>query len=76
MSGYKITIGDWIATQVQDTQIVLQDAFKKALTLEAGLQLAEDVYLGRPPQVKQVSTDAQKQYNHEGCDRCVHQVHI
>ena len=27
----------------------LQDAFKKALTLEAGLQLAKGVYLGRSP---------------------------
>ena len=32
--------------------------FKNALTLEAGLHLAEGVHLGRPLQVMQVSVNA------------------
>ena len=35
----------------------LQDVLDRALTLEAGLQLAVGVHLGRSPQVMQVSTD-------------------
>ena len=32
----------------------LQDAFKRTLTLETGLQLAKGVHLGRSPQMMQV----------------------
>ena len=44
-------IADKIAKQVQYAPRTLQDAFKRALILEAGLQLAEGVHLGRSPQV-------------------------
>ena len=49
-------IADKIAKQVRYAHRTLQDAFKRALTLEAGLQLAEGVHLGKFPQVMQVST--------------------
>ena len=49
-------------------------AFERALTLEAGLQLAEGLHLGRSLQVMQVSTGA---YCHqEGLKGCEHQVNV
>ena len=45
---------------------MLQHAFQKALTLEAGLQLAEGVHLGGSSQVMKVSTDAHEPYTQEG----------
>ena len=51
------SIADKIAKQVWYAQRTLQDAFERALTLEAGLQLAEGVHLQRSFQVMQVSTN-------------------
>ena len=45
------SIADKIAKQVWYVPRTLQDAFERALTLEAGLQLAKGVHLGRSPQV-------------------------
>ena len=42
-------IADKIAKHVQYTPGILQDTFKRALALEAGLQLAKGVHLGRSP---------------------------
>ena len=42
------TIADKIMKQVRDAPRILQDALKKALTLEASIQLTEHVHLGRP----------------------------
>ena len=66
---YKIT------KQMLDAPIRLQEEFTKALILEAGLQLAEGVHLGKP-QVMQVSKDATKQCNTEGTDCRAPQVHV
>ena len=52
----------------------LQDAFRRALSLEAGLQLAEGVHLGRSPQVKQVSTS--ESCHHDSLEGCVHQANV
>ena len=52
----------------------LQDAFKRALTLEAGLQLAEGIHFGRFPQVMQVSNGAS--YHHNSLEGCVHQANV
>ena len=52
----------------------LQDAIKRALTLKAGLQLANGMHLGRSPQVMQVSTGV---YCHQdGLKGCVYQVNV
>ena len=69
-------ITDTIANQVQDAPRILQDVFKKALKLEAGLELAEDIHTVRPDQAMQVSKEVQVQSNHKGLDRCVHHIHI
>ena len=52
------SIADKIAKQVIYALKTLQDIFERAVTLEAGLQLAKGVHLGRSPQVMQVSTSA------------------
>ena len=52
----------------------MQDAFKRALTVEAGLQLAEGVHLGKFPQVMQVSNGPS--YHHNSLEGCVHQANI
>ena len=52
------SIAEKIAKQGQYAPQTLQDAFERALTLEAGLKLAKGVHLGRSPQVMQVSTSA------------------
>ena len=52
----------------------LQDAYERALTPEAGLQLAEGVHLGRSPQMMQVLTSAP--CHHDGLNGCIHQVNI
>ena len=54
--------------KVCDAPRMQQDAFKTVETLQAGLQLAEGIHLGRLPQVMQVSTYAQEQCNHKGLD--------
>ena len=56
-----IPLADKIAKQVQHDLTMQQDAFKKALTLEAALQLAEDVHLGRPHQIMQIIAVALRQ---------------
>ena len=43
------SIAEKIAKQVQYTLRTLQDAFERALTLEAGLQLAKGVHIERSP---------------------------
>ena len=63
---------DKVAKQVWYAPRTLQDAFERALTLETGLQLAED--LGRSPQVMQVSTSAP--CHHNSLEGCVHQVNV
>ena len=63
------TIVDKIAKHVRNTPQMLQDAFEKALILEAGLQ-------GRHPQVMQVSIEAPEQCGSENSDRCVHQLYL
>ena len=68
------SIADKIAKQVRYAPRTLQDAFKRALTLEAGLQLAKGVHLGRSPQVMQVSTSAPCHPN--GLKGCVHYVNV
>ena len=45
------TIADKIAKQVQYAPRTLQEDFKGAITLEASLQLAKGVHLGRSHQV-------------------------
>ena len=57
------TIADKIAKQVWYAPRTLQDAFKWTLTLEAGLQLAKGVHLGRSTQVMHVSTSASCHHN-------------
>ena len=52
----------------------LQDAFERTLTLEADLQLAEGILLGRSPQVMQVSTSVP--CHHDSLEGCVHQVNV
>ena len=52
----------------------LQDAFRRALTLEAGLQLAEGVHLGKFPRVMQVSNS--ESYHHNSLEGCVHQANV
>ena len=68
------SIADKIAKQVQYALRTLQDSFKRALTLEAGLQLAKGVHLGRFPQVMQVSPSTP--CHHDGLEGCVHQVNV
>ena len=70
------TLADKIAKQVQDALRMPKDPIKKALTLEACLQLTKDIHLGRPPLVMQVSTDLQVQYSHKGLDGCANLMHI
>ena len=67
-------IADKIAKQAGYTLKTLQDAFKRALTLEAGLQLAKGIHLGRSPQVMQVS--ASVSCHHDGLKGYVHQVNV
>ena len=50
-------IPDKVAKQVWEAPRTLQDAFKRALSLEAGIYLAESIHLVRLLQVIQVSTD-------------------
>ena len=50
------SIADKIAKLMQYAPRTLQNAFERGLTLEAGLQLAKGVHLGRSPQVMQIST--------------------
>ena len=52
----------------------MQDAFKRALTLEVGLQLAESVHLKKSPQVMQVSSSVS--YHHDCLEGCVHQANV
>ena len=47
----KTSIADKIAKQVWYAPRTLQDAFERALVLEAGLQLDEGINLGKSPQV-------------------------
>ena len=67
-------IADKIAKQVQYAPRSLQDAFERALTLEDGLQPAKGEYLGRSPQLMQVSTSAPCQ--HDNLKGCIHQVNV
>ena len=48
-----------------------EDAFERALILEAGLQLAEGVHLGRSPQVP-----TRVPCHHDSHEGCVHQVNV
>ena len=57
------SIADKIAKKIWYVPRTLQDAFKRVLTLEAGLQLAKGVHLGRSPQVMQVSTSVPCHHN-------------
>ena len=66
--------GDKIAKQVWYALRTLQDAFERVLTLEAGLQLAKGVHLGRSPQVIQVPTSVS--CHHDRLKGCVHQVNV
>ena len=52
------SISDKIAQQLWYALRTLQDAFKRALALENGLQLAKGVHLGRFLQVMQISPSA------------------
>ena len=52
----------------------LQDAFERALALEAGLQWAEGLHLERFPQVMQVSTSMLCYC--DSLDSCIHQVNV
>ena len=67
-------IADKIAKQVLYTLKILQDAFERALTLKAGLQLAKSVHLGTSPQVRQVSTGVS--HHPDKLKGCVHQVNV
>ena len=68
----KTSRADKIAKQVWYILRTLQEAFHRALTLEAGLHLAKGVHIGRSPQVMQVSTSAS--YHHDKLKGCVHQA--
>ena len=59
--------------QVWDATRTLQDVFKKALTLEAGLQLDMFLHLGRPSQIMQVSVIVAEQDSADDLYGCVHQ---
>ena len=63
-----------IGKQVPYALKTLQDAFQRAPALEAGLQLAKDVHLGRYPQVMQVSTSMF--CYQDRLQRCIHQVNV
>ena len=45
---------------------MLPNAFQRVLTLEAGLQLAEGVHLGRPYQVMWIYADSYDSCSHDG----------
>ena len=68
------SIADRIAKQVWYAPRTLQDAFERALILEARLQLAEGIHLGRSPHVMQVSTSVT--CHHDGLGNWVHQVNV
>ena len=59
---------DKIDKQAQNSPRALQDVFKRILTLEASLQLADGVHHGRPPKVMQVPTDVPGLCSHEGLE--------
>ena len=63
-----------IAEQVRYALRTLEDAFERALTREAGLHLAKGAYLGRSPQVMQVSTSAS--CHHYRLNGCIHQFNV
>ena len=67
-------IADKIAKQVWYAPRTLQDAFKRALAFQAGLQLATGVHLVRSSQVMQVSTSVC--CHHNGLRSCTHQVNV
>ena len=68
------SIADKIAKQVQYALRTEQDAFKRALTLEAGLQLAKHAHLGRSIQVVQVSSSVS--CHHHSREGCEHKVNV
>ena len=67
-------IADKTAKQVWYAPKTLQDAFKRALSLEAGLKLAKGVHLERSPHVMQLCTSAS--CHHNGLEGCIHQVYV
>ena len=67
-------IANKMAKPVQYALKMLQDELQRALALEACLQLARGVHLGRFPQVMQVSTGAS--CHQDRFRGCIHQVNI
>ena len=71
---YNTSMAYKTAKQVWYAVRTLQDTSKRPLALEAGLQLADSVHLGRFPQVMQVSTSVS--CHHNGLKECIHQVNV